>query len=208
MYLEKPLQQYLDDLASRQPTPGGGSASALSGALAAALASMVGRLTLGKAGYEDAQAEIEVIITLTEQARKRFVELLEEDIAAYGRLSSAYKMPRGTEDERAARSRVIQEHLTEAALAPLEVVETSANLSSFLVRLAQVGNASVLTDLETAVMLANAAAMGAAAMVRVNLHSMRDAALVNQLQARLAAALNQVTENGQRVVEIAGRREE
>lgn len=208
MYLEKPLQQYLDDLASRQPTPGGGSASALSGALAAALASMVSRLTLGKAGYEDAQAEIEVIITLTEQARKRFVELLEEDIAAYGRLSSAYKMPRGTEDERAARSRAIQEHLTGAALTPLEVVETSANLSSFLVRLAQVGNASVLTDLETAVMLANAAAMGAAAMVRVNLHSMRDAALVNQLQARLAAALNQVTENGQRVVEIAGRREE
>jgi formiminotetrahydrofolate cyclodeaminase len=207
MYNEKPLQQYLDDLASGQSTPGGGSASALSGAMAAALASMVSRLTLGKPGYEEVQSEIETIILQTERARKRFTALQEEDISAYGRLSAAYKMPRGTEDERAARSKAIQEHLTGAALVPLEVVETSAHLSSFFMRLAEVGNATVLTDLETAVMLANAAAMSAAAMVLVNLHSMRDTALVNQLQARLAAALNRVTENGQQAVEIAGRRD-
>jgi formiminotetrahydrofolate cyclodeaminase len=207
MYREKPLQQYLEDLASRQSTPGGGTASALSGSMAAALASMVSRLTLGKAGYEDVQSEIEAIIVQTEQARQRLAELLEEDIAAYGRLSAAYKMPHSTQEERAARSRVIQEHLVGAALVPLEVVETSANLSSFLVRLAEIGNAAVLTDLEIAVMLANAAAMSAAALVRVNLHSMHDSDLANQLQMRVVAALNQVTENGQQAVKMVGRRD-
>ncbi|HEV2580205.1 MAG TPA: cyclodeaminase/cyclohydrolase family protein [Ktedonobacteraceae bacterium] len=206
MYIEQPLRHYLDELASGQPTPGGGSTSALSGAMAAALASMVARLTLGKAGYEEAQAEIEVIITQSEEERQRFGELLEEDIAAYGRLSESYKLPRGTEEERAARSSAIQEHLAGAALVPLEVVETAARLSPLFARIAEIGNAGILSDLETAVMLANTAARGAAGMVRVNLRYMRDAHLVSQLQTRLDAALQQVEESGKQAIEIVGSR--
>src|SRR5579864_8400271 len=169
MYTQQPLHHYLDELAAGQSTPGGGSASALSGAMSAALASMVGRLTLGKAGFEEAQAEIEVILTQTEQARQRFTELLEEDIAAYGRLAAAYKLPRASEEERTLRSRTIQAHLASAALVPLEVVECAAGLSPAFTRMAEIGNASVLSDIETAVILANAAARGAAGMVRINL---------------------------------------
>src|SRR5438067_11583477 len=94
MYLEQTLQHYLDDLASAQPTPGGGSAAALSGAMGAALASMVSRLTLGKADYADVQAEIETLVQQTEQLRTRFQQLIQEDIAAYGKLSASFKLPR------------------------------------------------------------------------------------------------------------------
>src|SRR5713101_4217015 len=104
MYMQQSIQHYLDELASAQPTPGGGSASALSGALGAALASMVCRLTPGKAGYEEVQPEIERIWEQTEQLRTRFAQLLQEDIEAYGRLSATYKMPRASDIDRIART--------------------------------------------------------------------------------------------------------
>src|SRR2546430_10371113 len=79
MYLDKPLLYYLDELASAKSTPGGGSASALSGAMGAALASMVARLTLGKADYVEVQPEIEALLQETEKLRGRFQELMQED---------------------------------------------------------------------------------------------------------------------------------
>src|ERR1700736_6144570 len=111
MYLEQTLQHYLDDLASSQATPGGGSASALTGAMGAALASMVARLTLNKSGYADVQQEIEGLLQQTERLRVRFQQLMQEDIDAYGRLSECFKMPRETDEERAARSAAIQSRL-------------------------------------------------------------------------------------------------
>lgn len=206
MYREQPLQDYLDELASAQPAPGGGSASALSGAMAAALASMICRLTLGKASYEEAQPEIEKILERTEQLRERFTELLEEDIAAYGRLSASYKLPRATDEERAARSDDIQKHLVGAAEVPLEMVECAARLSHFLKRIAEIGNTALLSDLVTAVALAGTGAQGAAAMVRVNLRFMRDTTRANELQSRLEAALRLVEEDSLPVAEIVGRR--
>ena len=104
MYIDTPLQNYLDDLASSQPTPGGGSASALTGAIGAGLATMVARLTLGKAEYADVQQEIESLIEQTEQLRTRFQQLVQEDIDVYGQLSACFKMPRTTDEERAART--------------------------------------------------------------------------------------------------------
>jgi formiminotetrahydrofolate cyclodeaminase len=206
MYIQKPLQQYLDDLASAQPAPGGGSAAALSGAMAAALASMVCRLTLGKPGYEKAQAAIEDTLAQTEQVRQRFTELLEEDISAYGQLSAAYKMPRGSDKELTARARAIQKHLAGAAEVPLETVECAARLSQLLMRIAEIGNTALLSDLKTAAALASTASQGAAAMVRVNLRYMRDAELAEELEERLKDALGQVEEFVRLAVDIAGGR--
>ena len=207
MYLEQTLQHYLDDLASAQPTPGGGSASALSGAMGAALASMVCRLTLGKAGYEQAQAEVEDILEQTEQLRARFQQLLEEDIAAYGRLSASYKMPRETDEERAARTAAIQKQLVEAALVPLEMVQCAAKLTQYCVRIAEIGNANVLSDIATATALATSATEGASSMVNINLQAMKNAKLVNELGAQLKNALQLVRKGNQQVLmAIAWRR--
>src|SRR5579863_2572410 len=140
MYRDEPLHRYLDDLASAQPAPGGGSASALCGAMGAALVSMVARLTLGKAKYADVQAEIEELLQETERLRDRFQTLMQEDIEAYGKLSAAFKLPRDTDGERTVRTVAVQEQLVEAALAPLEVAECSAELVKCCCRIAEIGN--------------------------------------------------------------------
>jgi methenyltetrahydrofolate cyclohydrolase len=206
MYIDQTLQNYLDDLASSQPTPGGGSASALSGAMGAALASMVCRLTLGKEAYAVVQQEIEGLLSRTEKLRLRFQQLVQEDIEAYGRLSACYKSPRETSEERAARTAAIQKQLVEAALVPLEVVESAAELIQCCQRIAEIGNATVLSDVATGAILASSAGEGAALMVRINLRSMKNEVLVAELGERLSKALTLISEGVQRVRSIVGGR--
>src|SRR5579859_2591879 len=138
MYLDTSLRTYLDELASSQPTPGGGSASALSGALAASLACMVIQLTLGKASYANVQLEMETLLPQVEQLRRRFQQLMQEDSDAYGRLSASFKLPRETNEQRAARTNAIQERLVEAALVPLEITERAVELLQYCERIAQI----------------------------------------------------------------------
>lgn len=206
MYLDQPLQSYLDDLASLQPTPGGGSAAALSGAMGAALASMVAQLTLGKANYADVQQEIEELLQSTEKLRVRFQQLLQEDINAYRRLSECFKMPRNTDEERTARSNAIQEQLAEAALVPLEVAECAVELVRYCRRIAEIGNINVLSDIAVGSMLASSAGASAAWLVRVNLRSLNDLELVSAMSDRLTAALDSIAETNTQVTSIVGER--
>jgi methenyltetrahydrofolate cyclohydrolase len=206
VYLDKPLQHFLDELASSNPTPGGGSASALCGAMGAALASMVARLTLGKAAYSAVQPEIEKLLQETESLRERFQQLVQEDIDAYGRLSAAFKLPRSTPGESEARGKAIQAQLVEAALVPLEVVESASKLLQCCRRIAGIGNATVLSDVATGSLLASSAASGAAEMVRINLRSMKDPELVSVLTNRLNVALEDIAECSRQVTAIIGGR--
>lgn len=194
MYFEQPLQLFLDELASAQSTPGGGSASALSGAIAASLASMVARLTLARADYSSAHVEIQAILQQTEQLRERFQRLMLEDIEAYGRLAAAFKMARATSEEKAERVKSIQARLVEAALVPLAMIESAAELVRWCGRIARIGNANVLSDVATGTILAQAAATGAAEMVRVNLKAMKDQERIKALRERLEHALAEVEE--------------
>lgn len=206
MYLNKPVQEYLSDLASGQPTPGGGSAAALSGAMASALACMVARLTLNKADYAAVHSEIETVLQHVEQARERFQQLMQADIDAYGQLSACFKMPRTTDQERAARTQAIQAALSSAALVPLEVAELAAQLVQYCQRIAEIGNKNVLSDIATATSLASGAGNGASWMVRTNLHSMKDEQQVESLSERLGVALNVITTGSEQVVRIVGER--
>jgi len=206
MYVDTAVQTYLDDLASAQPTPGGGSAAALSGAMGAALAGMVARLTLGKKGYEDVQSEIEAIIKQTEQLRARFQQLLQEDIAAYGRLSACFKLPRETDEQKQARTQAIQEHLEAAALVPLEVAERAAELVIRCRRIAEIGNKNVLSDVAVGAMQALSAGAGSAWMVRVNVQSMKDTQRGLELNERLQDALEVISTGSQQVISIVGER--
>ncbi len=206
MYLDKPLQNYLDELASAQPTPGGGSAAALSGAMAAGLACMVAQLTLGKADYAAVQQEIEELVQQTETLRVRFQQLMQEDIEAYGRLSATFSLPRTTSEEKATRTKAIQAQLVEAALVPLEVVERTAELVLHLLRIAEIGNAKVLSDIATGTALASGAGTGASWMVLVNLRTMKDLEKVNELSNRLNAALDTIAAYSQQVINKVGER--
>jgi methenyltetrahydrofolate cyclohydrolase len=206
MYLDKPLQVYLDDLASSNSTPGGGSTAALSGAMGSALACMVSRLTLGKADYAAVHPEIETLLAKAENLRDLFQRLMQADIDAYGQLSAAFKLPRATAEEKAARTQAIQEGLAAAALVPLEMAEGAAELVECSKRIAEIGNKNVLSDIATAATLASGAATGASFMVRVNLQSMKDAARVEELNQRLNAALATVISVSPQIVSIVGER--
>jgi formiminotetrahydrofolate cyclodeaminase len=206
MFLDTTIESYLDQLASAEPTPGGGSAAALSGAMGAALASMVARLTLGKPKYADVQEEIENVLQDTEQLRESFRLLMLEDIDAYGNLSAALKMPRATPDEVLVRTEAIQRRLAEAALVPLRMAERAADLVRNCERIAEIGNVSVISDVATGAALAASAGAGAAWMVRANVRSMKDLEMVSVLSNRLSVALDEITEGSQRVTNIVGGR--
>jgi formiminotetrahydrofolate cyclodeaminase len=206
MYLDKQLREYLDDLASAKPTPGGGSTAALSGAMGVALVCMVARLTLGKAEYAAVHGEIEEIIQKAEMLRARFLVLMSEDIEAYGRLSACFKLPKATSEEKAARTRAIQTSLIDAALVPLEMVERAVELVHYCQRVAEIGNKNVLSDIATASTLASSAATGASWMVRVNIQGLKDQTQAEDLNHRLNVALHSVTEGCQRVVQVIGER--
>ncbi len=206
MYIDQPLQTYLDDLASSSSTPGGGSAAALSGAMAAALTCMVCQLTLGKEKYADVQDEIASLLSRAEEQRQRFQQLMAEDIAAYGRLSACFKMPRASEEERQARATAIQQNLVEAALVPLEISERAVEVAGICERVAEIGNVNILSDIAAAAMLAASAGTAAAWMVRVNLQSLKDAQTVESLSRRLSQALDQITSRCQQVTSLVGKR--
>lgn len=206
MSIDQSLQSYLDELASANSTPGGGSAAALSGAMGAALASMVARLTVGKANYADVQSAIQELLQQTEQLRERFQELMQEDKEVYGRLSACFKLPRNTDEEQATRTQAIQARLGDAARVPLEVVECAASLMQCCRRIAEIGNTSVLSDVATGAMLASSGGSGAAWMVRVNLQAMKDQELVSTLNIRLSAALNELSEGSVQVTSVVGER--
>jgi methenyltetrahydrofolate cyclohydrolase len=207
MYIEEPIQHYLDDLASAQPTPGGGSTAALSGAMGAALASMVCRITLGKEAYNHVRQEIEELLGKTEYLRNRFQQLIQEDIEAYGHLSATYKLPRETDEERKYRTDMIQRQLVGAALVPLEVVESAAELIKSCQRIAEIGSSTVLSDVATGAILASCSGKGAAFMVRINLRSIRNDTLTVELEDRLNTALATIAEVADKVIYIVGDRE-
>ena len=206
MYIEEPIQRYLDDLASAQPTPGGGSTAALSGAMGAALASMVCRITIGKESYVEVKQEIEGLLGRTEYLRSRFQQLMQKDIEAYGHLSASYKLPRETSEERKYRTDMIQKQLVGAALVPLEVVESAAELIKTCQRIAEIGSITVLSDVATGAILASCSGKGAAFMVRINLRSIKNGTLTVELEDRLNTALATIAEVVDQVINIAGSR--
>jgi formiminotetrahydrofolate cyclodeaminase len=206
VYIDQPLQTYLDDLASSSSTPGGGSAAALSGAMAAALTCMVCQLTLGKEKYADVQDEMASLLGRAEEQRQRFQQLMAEDIAAYGKLSACFKMPRASEEERQARATAIQQNLVEAALVPLEISERAVEVAGICERVAEIGNVNVLSDIAAAAMLAASAGTAAAWMVRVNLQSLKDTQTVESLSRRLSQALDRITSRCQQVTSLVGKR--
>jgi len=204
--MEETLQHYLDDLSSAQPVPGGGSTAALSGAMGAALASMVCRITMGKEAYADVQQEIEELLRRTEYLRSRFQQLMQEDIEAYGRLAACYKLPRETSEERKYRTDMIQKQLVEAALVPLEVVECAAELIRCCQRIAEIGSNTVLSDVATGAILASCSGKGASFMVRINVRSLKNDKLVVELGDRLNTALAIIAEDVEQVTNIVGGR--
>lgn len=175
MYLAKPMEYYIDRLASKSPEPGGGSAAALVGSVGAALVSMVGNLTLGKEKYQDVQGRIEELLSGSEAVRAELQRLVQEDTEAFSAVSEAYKLPKRTDEEKKARSKKIQEGLKGAATeVPFHICEKSIEVARLSKIAAEIGNVQAVSDAGVAVLFADACAQAAAMNVRINLNSIRD----------------------------------
>jgi formiminotetrahydrofolate cyclodeaminase len=186
---DKPVTNFLDELASNAPAPGGGSVASLSGALGAALVSMVCNLTLGKKGYEDVQGDIEDLLARSEALRLELTDLLEADVAAYTGYSQAAKMPRGTDEEKATRAEAMQAALKVATDVPLRIAEAAVRVMDLCMPAAEKGNKWAVSDAGVAVLMAEAALRSAALNVLINLGTLKDQEFVADRRAKLESLL-------------------
>ena len=186
---DKPVTAFLDELASDAPAPGGGSVAALSGALGAALVSMVCNLTLGKKGYDEVQDDIKDLLAKSEALREKLTGLLEEDVKAYTGYSKAAKMPRGTDEEKAERQKVMQSALKVATDVPLAIAEAAVEVMDLCMPAAEKGNKWAVSDAGVAVLMAEAALRSAALNVLINLGTLKDEEFVADRRAKLDALL-------------------
>ena len=184
------VTEFLDALASSAPAPGGGSVAALSGALGAALISMVCNLTLGKRKYADVQDDIAALVEQSESLRQALTDLLEADVQVYTGVSTAYKMPRETDEEKSARSAAIQEALKKATLVPMRVAEACVQVLDLCPPSAEKGNVNAVSDVGVAALMAEAGLRSAALNVIININAIRDKAFCSEMEGKLNSLLD------------------
>lgn len=183
MLADLTVKDFLDKVAGSDPVPGGGSIAALNGALASALATMVTRLTLGKKGYEVSEEVMHHAQTITVHLLDEFVALIDKDSEAYNAVFACFKLPKESDEEKAARSAAIQEATKHAALVPMEVARKALEIMPVIADIARLGNRNAITDACVAMMAARSSVLGALLNVRINLGSLKDKELVGKLQA-------------------------
>ena len=178
---------FLDDLASAAPTPGGGSASAYTGALAAGLVAMVARLTVGKRKYKAVEEQMWALIEQAEDLRAALTDAVEEDAIAFDAVMAAFKLPKSTDEEKTARTQAIQAATLRATEVPLDTAAKSVQVMELALQAAAQGNTNAITDAGTAAAFARAALTGAGLNVRINLASLDAKATVRKLTKQLKA---------------------
>ena len=175
---------FLEELASKAPTPGGGAASALCGAVAAALTAMLANLTVGKAGSEENEQQTAQIIAAAGKLREELTALADDDAAVFGKFMAAYKMPKTTDEEKAARTAAIQQAAV-AADVPMQIAEKSMEVLLLARKIIVIGNPNAISDGTVSAIVARAALRSALYNVKINLGLIKDAAYVEQAAAKM-----------------------
>ncbi len=174
MLIEQRMTQYLDELASNSPAPGGGSAAALCGALGSALTSMVSALTVGKKKFESVEAEMQKIVDQADTLRAQFTEYVDKDTEAFTKVMEATNLPKETERQKALRSAALQAATKEAAMVPLTVMKHCVDGLALTKTVATKGNSNVISDAGVAALMFRAACDSAALNVQINLVGIKD----------------------------------
>jgi formiminotetrahydrofolate cyclodeaminase len=179
------VTDFLNEIASDAPAPGGGSVSAVAASLGAALASMVCRLTIGKKKYADVQVEMEKTLKQSEDLRAKFNSIIDEDTLAFNQVMAAYGLPKKTEEQKVKRAVEIQNAIKMATLVPLRLIGLCIEAMELVKIIVEKGNQNSISDAGVAALMLHAGCEGAALNVKINLGSLIDADFVAQTKTEV-----------------------
>jgi len=198
MLVEKNLEEFLDELASSSPAPGGGSVSALLGSLSAALTSMVCRLTENKKGYENVITEIKKVLEESELIRKKTTELIDEDTAVFNEVMSAFKIPK----ENPGRLKTIQDAIKKAAEVPLKTMRECYKALELAKVVAEKGNVNSISDTGVAALTATTGVQSASLNVMINLKFINDNDFVERIAKEVTDLTKKSIELNKEIIKI------
>ncbi|MEI7990230.1 MAG: methenyltetrahydrofolate cyclohydrolase [Chloroflexota bacterium] len=196
------VQGFLDTLASDSPAPGGGSAAAISGAMSAALVSMVCRLTIGKKKYAAVESEAKTILERSEELRSELSQLVVEDTKAFEAVMAAYRLPKESDSDKETRNAAIQTALKQATQTPLATAKSCAEVIALSDSIARIGNTNALSDAGVASLTALAGLKGAALNVLINLNSIQDVDFISQIWEEVDTLIKEYTNLADQVYEF------
>ncbi len=182
---DKSVGVFLDELASRKATPGGGSAAAVMGAQSAALISMVCNLTIGKPKYAEVEEEMKILLQQSEVLREQLTAMIKADVDVFDKLMASYGLPKNTDEEKSLRITQIQTALKQATIVPLECAKACAQAIKLSRVAADKGNIGVISDAGVAVMAGFSGLKSAALNVYINAGSIKDKAFADAKLAEL-----------------------
>jgi len=189
---EKSMEDFLTEVASASPAPGGGSVAALAANLACALGSMVCRLTVGKRKFTEVRDELSKVLIDCEALRERAAQLIVEDTESFNNVMRAMRMPKDSELEKQKRRQALQEATKGATMVPLEVMELSQEALKLIKVIAEKGNPNSISDAGVAAAMAHTACEGASLNVRINLGGIDDAEFKEKRESRMRDILQEI----------------
>ena len=196
------LAAFADETASESPAPGGGSISAYVGAMGASLATMVANLSSHKRGWDDRWEEFSVWAEKGQAIKDELLHLVDEDTASFNAIMAAFGLPKGTDAEKAARSKAIQAATKYAIQVPLRVMEVSQSSFELIKAMAETGNPNSVTDAGVGALCARTAVMGAHLNVKINASGLKDKAFLDGLLAKAQKLEKEAIEMEQEILKI------
>lgn len=188
-FAKQSVEEFVRDLNSTKPMPGGGSAAAICGAMAAALAGMSAHMTAGKKKFAAVEGKMQEIITATAVLQEEMLAMAQEDADMYSLVLQAYKLPKNTETEAAQRAMAIEEASKTAVIASLKVTGACVRIMKLAYTTVTEGNQMMVTDGSASALLARACQQVAAYNVRINLGGVKDKAVAAEAEKLLAGHL-------------------
>ncbi len=184
MITDKSCKEFLEDLSSAAPVPGGGGASAIVGAMGVALGSMVANLTYGKKKYESVQEEIVAVLNRAENLRNELIMLVEKDAEVFEPLSRAYGLPKETDEEKKYKEETLETALKAACGVPFEIMQKAIEVMDIHDELVVIGTRIAVSDIGVGVLFCKSALMGASLNVFINTKLMRDRAFAEEMNQK------------------------
>lgn len=200
--IDMTCKEFALETASESPAPGGGSISAYMGALGAALGAMVANLSSHKAGWDEQWEYFSDYAERGQQLLSELLALVDEDTEAFNRIMAVFAMPKGTPEEKAARSAALQEATLYATQVPLKTMKASLRVFEIVEAMAASGNPNSVSDAGVGALAARSAVLGAQLNVRINAAGLKDRAVADSLTAEAAQIAQQAVELEQRVLDI------